>query len=114
MRHLSPEQLLDLAEGADAGAESHLQACEACRQQVASLRLTMAAVSDVAVPEPSPLFWEHLSTRVRDATAQEPATSRWHVWTGSLRFWRFAAVAGAAGVLAVALSLREPGGPASS
>ena len=40
-------------------------------------------VAEVEVPEPSPLFWDHLSARVRDAVAAEPAR-RW--WSG-VRSW---------------------------
>jgi hypothetical protein len=46
-----------------------------CRRALAELRATMAGVSDV-VPEPSPLFWDHLSARVRDAVAEEGRPGR--------------------------------------
>src|SRR2546422_2820335 len=73
--HLAPEEMIDLAEGARAeAAVPHLQSCEACRQQIGALRATMSAVVDVPganVPEPSPLFWDHLSRRVREAVAAE-------------------------------------------
>lgn len=35
------------------------------------------------VPEPSPLFWNHLSARVRDAVAVEPIPRSW--W---MMYWR--------------------------
>ena len=35
------------------------------------------------VPEPSPLFWNHLSARVRDAVAEEPIARAW--WS---LYWR--------------------------
>lgn len=35
------------------------------------------------VPEPSPLFWNHLSARVRDAVAVEPIRRTW--WTSHWR-----------------------------
>ena len=35
------------------------------------------------VPEPSPLFWNHLSARVRDAVAVEPIPRAW--W---MTYWR--------------------------
>ena len=58
-----------------------------------------------AVPEPSPLFWEHFSDRVRTAVAAEPvAAGGW--WRGALR-WP-AAVATAVAVLAVAVLTRMP------
>jgi hypothetical protein len=35
----------------------------------------ISALREVEVPEPSPLFWDHLSQRVRDAVAAEPVAS---------------------------------------
>jgi hypothetical protein len=70
MRHLSEAELVDVAEGTDLqGASAHLAACDDCRGQVATLRAMMSAARDVTVPEPSPLFWEHLSARVREQVA---------------------------------------------
>ena len=94
MGHLSSEGLIDLAEGVEVESSlPHLQSCEACRQQLADLRATMSAAAEVVVPEPSPLFWDHLSARVRDAVdserAAEPARGRWSwligrpVWAGA-------------------------------
>ncbi len=71
MAHLTPARLVDLAEGAEAEhAVPHLAECDACRREVAELRATMADVGRAYdVPEPSPLFWDHLSARVRDGVA---------------------------------------------
>src|SRR5215471_4709679 len=86
MAHLKPARLVDLAEGVEAEQSvPHLAECDTCRRALAELRATMAAIetprgpgSDV-VPEPSPLFWDHLSARVHDAVAEEgrPARVRW-------------------------------------
>jgi hypothetical protein len=54
----------------------------------------IAALREVDVPEPSPLFWEHLSQRVRDAVADEPPPAGW-----SSRF-NFAWASGVLGVTA--------------
>jgi len=70
MSHLSPEELLDIAEGARP-ASPHLAACEPCRRQLHELRAVMTSAAEVDVPEPSPLFWDHLSARVREAVAAE-------------------------------------------
>jgi hypothetical protein len=79
--HLTPEQLVDIADGTSASeAEGHLAACAECRRQLADMRGVMAMVSDADVPEPSPLFWEHLSARVDAAVAAEPAPSGWNWW----------------------------------
>ena len=107
MRHLSEEELIDLAEGVRAESElPHLAGCQVCRGRLTDLR-GMLTAADVGVPEPSPLFWEHLSRRVREAVAAEtavPAVPRVS--------WRLVMplVALAALVLAALLSLRPPSG----
>ncbi len=79
--HLTPEQFVDLAEGTQPeSAVPHLAACDACRRELADLRAMMTAAAEPgvdAVPEPSPLYWSHLSSRVRDAVAQEAAPRSW-------------------------------------
>jgi hypothetical protein len=110
--HLSPQAFMDCAEGAaDRSARRHLEGCPACRQQVAQLRGTLRAALDVDVPEPSPLFWEHLSSRVRDAVAAEPRRPSWRAgWDAALVSvsaggWRRVALGmAAAGVVLVALT----------
>jgi hypothetical protein len=88
MTHLSPQQFADAIEEALAPVhEQHLEACEACRQQVASLRSLSGAVRAVGAAEPSPLFWDHLSERVRAATsaAPIPAEPWWRgVWNPAM------------------------------
>ncbi len=81
--HLNADQLIDLAEGAtDESSAPHLSSCAACRQQLADLRAMMMTVAEVEVPEPSPLFWDHLSSRVSEAVAAEPVRRHW--WSGVL------------------------------
>ncbi len=76
--HLEPDQLVDLAEGARAESSApHLAACAECRRQLAEMRATMSEAAAVDVPEPSPMFWSHLSARVRDAVASEPQRRAW-------------------------------------
>jgi hypothetical protein len=88
MTHLTPQQFTDAIDGALAPVhEQHVQACEACRIQVASLRSLAAGVRAVGAPEPSPLFWDHLSERVRAATSAEaiPAEPWWHgMWNPAM------------------------------
>jgi len=79
--HLSPEEFVDAIEGALASSRlAHLEQCEACRQEAASLG-TLARQVDAAteVPEPSPLFWDHLSRRINEATASDvtPPSGWW-------------------------------------
>jgi hypothetical protein len=73
MSHLSRDRLLDAVEGVlDPQAHAHLSHCARCRAAVDGLEATLNDVRAVEVPEPSPLFWDHLSARVRDAIASEP------------------------------------------
>ena len=55
------------------------------------------------VPEPSPLFWDHFSARVRDEIANE-TPGRWG-WTSGLRPWPVAAAAAVVVALLVASSV---------
>jgi hypothetical protein len=78
--HLTSGQLIDLAEGTQPESSApHLLTCGACWRQLAELRTTMSMVGEVEVPEPSPLFWDHLSARVRDAVdaGREARPSTW-------------------------------------
>jgi hypothetical protein len=104
MSHLSPETIIDILDGA-CDAPAHLAACERCQQQMAGVRAVMASVSGASVPEPSPLFWDHFSSRVRASVAAEAMPRR--SWFGS---WRFAVpmvAAAAVAALVVAVSVRR-------
>jgi len=71
-RHLSAAELLDLAEGAATNERyPHLAACDGCRTELADARAALALARGVDVPEPSPIFWDHLSARIHDAVAAE-------------------------------------------
>ena len=89
MRHLTSDQLVDLAEGVRTEPSMpHLQSCEACRVKLAELRATLSAAAEVDVPEPSPLFWDHFSARVHEAVEAERASAgvawfrHWLSWPG--------------------------------
>jgi len=108
MTHLDPHELTDALEGTlDTTRMAHLDGCSKCQAAVAESRELLRAVSDAApVPEPSPLFWTHLSDRIRDAVDAEP-TSPGRPWAG----WRaYAALASVVGlvVLAVWVDRRVP------
>ena len=76
--HLSPDELLDVAEGTRREASlPHLSSCEICRRQIADLRAALSAAVSIGVPEPSPLFWNQFSIGVRDALATAPAGGGW-------------------------------------
>lgn len=106
MKHLSSDQLIDIVEGACA-EPAHLQSCAVCRGQAKELRAVMSMAAAVNVPEPSPLYWNHLSSRVREAVAVEGAP-RAAAWT-----WWFTLAAGvvAAVVVAVGVSVYRPAVP---
>jgi len=108
--HLTSEELLDLAEGTQPlSSAPHLTRCEGCRRQLAELRDVMAAIGvDGDVPDPSPLFWEHFSTRVREAVTADAVSAR--PWFGVGRWsWGLAAVMSAAVlIIAVSLTVRTP------
>lgn len=105
MRHLTEGELLDLAEGAQPEPSAgHLASCEACRGRLMDLGSAMTAAAAVAVPEPSPLFWEHLSLRVREAVDAEgrPSGAGWLLRWPS---WRVVAPIGALVMLALTAAL---------
>jgi hypothetical protein len=63
----------------------------------------IAALREVEVPEPSPLFWDHLSDRVREAVAAEPLPSAG--WASRVNFAWAAGVGGAIAVLVLAVAV---------
>jgi hypothetical protein len=119
MSHLTSAQLIDLAEhnasGLSEASLSHVRSCAACQRQLEELQATMAAISEVSVPEPSPLYWEHFGARVRDVVANErvgnqTGLDRWS-WLRAKTLWVAAA---SVAVLAVAVTLRVDREPAST
>ena len=101
-KHLTPEEFVDALDGAaTATAQSHLRECDVCRGQLEAARETASVVRSVDVPEPSPLFWDHFSARVAEATDAQPVVRRW--WNPG---WRpLTAMVAAAGVLILAFVL---------
>ena len=106
--HLKPEELVDLAEGTRAEASApHLVGCERCRRELDDLRATLRSMAGEIVPEPSPLFWDHLQARVRVAVAAEGAPSRFPHWDWLLRP-RVLVPLGALAALALAVMITMP------
>jgi hypothetical protein len=103
MTHFSPREFVDAAEGT-LGPDRlvHAEQCASCRQELESLRDTLRqAVVASDVPEPSPLFWDHMARRVHERAAATPAP----FWS---RFWQpVAAAAALAVVVAVAVMTRD-------
>lgn len=108
MSHLSPPEFVDLAEGVLAPARAaHLDTCDSCRAQAAGVDDALrAAAADDLVPEPSPLFWEHLSARVREGIDAAPRRPEFGF---SLRGFQPDAVMLAIAVILVAVALAIPG-----
>ena len=109
MTHLTPAQFVDAAEGAlSADLTRHLEQCESCQERVTELRGVLSeTVRAAGVPEPSPLFWEHLSRRVHDAVAVEPVSVRSAWWQG---LWRpLVALGAVAAALALVVVVRHHG-----
>ncbi len=111
MRHCTPDELMDVVDDVrDEASLPHLAACALCREQLREVRQMLLQVADAPVPEPSPLFWGHLSARVHDAVAAEagqPARRWWPSWRLALP------IAGVLAALALAVSVtpRPPQGP---
>jgi hypothetical protein len=110
--HLRAEELVDLAEGTQPeSAAPHLSSCAVCRQQLADMRAMMSAAADVEMPEPSPLFWDHLSARVSGAIASEGAPRR--PWIGAMSWTRWAAPLVSAVALVLVATVLHSRGPAT-
>lgn len=93
--HLSQSEFVDLAEDTlEPRRAAHVETCGSCRAQADTLRAMLRDTMSVDVPEPSPLFWEHVSARVRDEVAAEPGAGRsgW-IWSGMRGLAPFAAAA---------------------
>ena len=110
--HLTPQLIVEAIEGTlGSAARDHLGACGDCRAEVDRVRAILQEAGSAApAPEPSPLFWDHFTDRVREATATIPvARARW--WDA---WWRPVLVAGAALAVVVLMVMTqgtEPPGP---
>ncbi len=93
MTHLTGTELVDLLDGhLRAERMRHAETCATCREHAHALRAVLRSAHADPIPEPSPLFWEHLSTRVSAAVQAGPLPSRWAALFASER-WRLAAAA---------------------
>ncbi len=105
-RHLTPGELGDtLAAGsAPERVRAHLSKCGDCAAQLASLARLVDELAAEDVPEPSPLYWEHASARIKARVTAEavPRASRVTQWT-----W-FTGLVGAAAVATIVIITRPP------
>ena len=106
MNHLTADELIDAVEGVlDAGRQAHLDTCDPCRRELAGLSSVLRETRAVDLPEPSPLFWQHFSERVRTAIDADPLPATgWAGW----RRWPVMGPLAAATLLVMALLLRTP------
>jgi hypothetical protein len=108
MTHLTSDELIDAMEGIlAADRQAHLAACEECRRQLDDLSSVLSDAKQASVPEPSPLFWNHFSTRVNEAIDTEPGGA-WPQW---LR-WQVLLPLGATAMIILALMMAVPKQPA--
>jgi hypothetical protein len=110
MTHLTHDELVDaLDEGLSRDRQAHLESCARCRDERDALLQLLARTQQPDVPEPSPLFWDQFSSRVRQSIDTEmPAAGWWHGW---LR-WPVLAPIATLGLLLVALGSAVSRGPA--
>lgn len=104
-QHLRDEEFVDLLDHALPGERAaHVSACAACRDQAEALQRVVGRASEVRVPDPSPLFWDHLATRIRDGIVDPAPDAAWRPWA-----WRPAGLlAGMAAAVALAAVLSYP------
>ena len=104
MSHLTSDELIDAMEDLlDADRRAHLSSCLDCQRQLEDLASVLNDAKQVSVPEPSPLFWQHFSTRVNGAIDQEPANA-WPQW---LR-WQVLLPLGAVAMIILGLMIAVP------
>jgi hypothetical protein len=95
--HVPDDRLLDAVLGeADPRDTAHLAACDRCRTLVAEAAQGLASGADVAVPEPSPLYWESFRAQVSRRLDEPAAPAR-------RRFFAPALLAAAAVVAVIGL-----------
>lgn len=123
MTHLTPEQLVDMAEGhAQDALVSHVLACAECRRQLADLNAMMSTLVDAEaelMPEPPPLFWAQFRQQVRNriADADQGAVVRGSSLVNRIQRWVMRPgvvlpIAAAATLVVLALRFSAPALPA--
>lgn len=99
--HLTDDELVahyygEMREAAETRACGHLEACAACREQLARLKRVMAAIEAARMPEPAADFEQAVWRRLAPALASEAHGARRPAWR---------ALSGSSGWLALAAGL---------
>jgi anti-sigma-K factor RskA len=101
--HEVREQMLEMMTGENPPqAVAHLRGCEACANELASLRSTMALLDEWQAPEPSPYFDTKLRARLK--AEPEPAQG-WRQWLLPLTGWKPAMAVALAAVMMVGITV---------
>jgi hypothetical protein len=109
MKHLSPEQLLDVVEGtASPERAGHAASCGVCRRKAEALQDALSLAGADPVPEPPPFFRERLAARVSEALRQERTGSAW--WRSRRWQWVPSALALVLVVAGVGVAVRHDRG----
>ncbi|MFZ1947272.1 MAG: zf-HC2 domain-containing protein [bacterium] len=109
-QHIKREDLIDFVDGGIAEGEcrrvsEHLAACRECRAYVDSLRQTLEAAAEDAVPEQSEAYWTQFESVVRRRAGLEATGGGARATGGRMRWLRLAPVLAPGAVVAVALVL---------
>jgi hypothetical protein len=84
MTHLTPEEFVDLVDGALAPSRAgHAASCAECRAQASAMHATLREAAALDVPEPPPFFWDRFTARTRDAVAAAAPDRGWRVRLGA-------------------------------
>lgn len=107
--HLTDVECVDLLDGVRLGAtvDEHVRGCPQCRTRVEDMRAVVRMAQGDAVPEPSPLFWEHLARRVKGDVEAGESPDEW--WRLALPGWRGQLVAAAVAVVVIGAFAVESG-----
>jgi hypothetical protein len=97
------EQMLELMKGENPPqAVAHLRGCEACANELASMRATMALLDQWKAPEPSPYFDAKLRARLK---AEPEPVRGWRQWLVPLAGWKPAMAVALASVMVVGITV---------
>ena len=108
MKHLTHEQLWELAQSTQPPSEAHLEACVSCLSALDDIKLAQSVLHDVPEPPPMPLAMaRRIEGRLADALEARQARA-WTSWFPSVPRFAFAALAVIAlAVVAYALAQRS-------